>query len=276
MDVNLVIALVAAAAALGSAAFTAVMAARQARSDREFKAKTDAELERLRHDLNAAFREENRSLKAKEVLDRYRRPLLAAAVSLARRIENIRHRSFLVYLGADEHRARVALRSILYRFAAYLGWRELLNRELTYLDFEDSEQTKEVLGLLDDVRAKLSSSRFDIVENQPRLMLWTDEQAAIGGLMLTTEGTAGIIGFEAFFENYDGKFSPWLSSFADDLQRPGVEGSTRLREIAAVLDDLIKRLDVEGVYGEHPEHSGGWQRADASRETAASTRHPSG
>jgi hypothetical protein len=32
------------------------------------------------------------------------------------------------------------------------------------------------------------------------------------------------------------------------------------------LDKLIKSLDVERVYGDHPERSGGWQRADASRE----------
>lgn len=271
MDLRLAIALIAAASALSAAAFTAVMAARQARGDREFRAKADHELEDLRHALKVALREEDRSLKAREVLDRYRPPLLAAAVSLARRIDNIRHRSFLVYLGADEHRARVALHSILYRFAAYLGWRELLSRELTYLDFEDSGQTKEVLGLLDDVRAKMSSSRFDVVENQPRLMLWTDEQTAIGGLMLGTAGAPGVVGFETFFEHYDDKFSPWLESFADDLKRPGVEGSTRLREIAAVLDELIETLDVERVY---VEHSGAWRRADASRETALHLRQP--
>jgi hypothetical protein len=171
-------------------------------------------------------------------------------------------------LKADEHRAQIALRSILYRFAAYLGWRELLNRDLAYLTFEDGTQTREVLGLLDDLRAKLSSSRFDVVDGQPKMMLWTDEQAAIGGLMQRGDGTAGVIGFEVFFAKYEETFGPWLDSFARDLQRDGVTKSIRLREVVAVLDLLIRKLDLEGVYGDDPEHAGGWQRRDASRRSA--------
>jgi hypothetical protein len=268
MDTALAIALIAGAVSLVSAAFTGVTTASRSRADREYKAKTDAELEQLRHNLAANVRREDRSLRTKEVLDQYRRPLLAASVQLARRIENIVHRSFLEYLKADEHRAQVALRSILYRFAVYMGWRELLNRELTYLSFEDSAQTREVLGLLDDLRAKMSSSRFDIVDGLPKMMLWTDEQAAIGGLMQTTGNTPGVIGFETFYDEYEVKFAPWLDSFALDLQREDVINSTRLREVAAVLEQLIRTLDVEGVYGDHPEHPGGWRRQDASRESA--------
>jgi hypothetical protein len=95
METGLAVALVAGAVALASAAFTAITTASRGRVDREYKAKTDAELEQLRHSLAAGVRSEDRSLKAKEVLDQYRRPLLTASVQLARRIENIRHRSFL-------------------------------------------------------------------------------------------------------------------------------------------------------------------------------------
>ena len=158
---------------------------------------------------------------------------------------------------------------VLVHFAAYLGWRELLSRELTYLEFEDSEQTKEVLRLLNDVRAKLSSSHFDVVNARPRLMLWTEEQSAIGGLMLREDGTPGVIGFEKFFNRYQEDFSLWLSSFAHDLEARDIVDSTRLREVALSLDALIKKLDVEGVFGPHPEHAGSWQRAGASGQPAA-------
>jgi hypothetical protein len=268
MNTDLVVAVLAALVAVSTAVFTAATTSRQDRKGQEFKAKTDEELEKVRYELNAAVRQEDRTLAAREVLDRYRRPLLASAVQLARRIENIRHRSFLAYLASNDHRSEVALKSVLYRFAAYLGWRELLSRELTYLDFQDSTQTKDVLGLLDDVRTKFSSSRFDIVHGRPRLMLWTEEQSAIGGLMLSTEGTPGVIGFERFFNQYEDNFSLWLASFEQDLKVPEIVSSTRLREVSTSLDALLRKLDVHGVYGTHPDHAGSWQRADASHESA--------
>jgi hypothetical protein len=152
----------------------------------------------------------------------------------------------------------MALLGTLYRFAAYLGWRELLTRELTYLEFEDAERTKKVLNRLDEVRAKLSSSRFD----HQRLMLWTEEQSAIGGLMLKASGSPGVIGPETFFTEYDNKFSDWFGSFAADLEREDSSSSTRLRELEASLRGLIDTLEEEGVYGEH-----GWRQADMSKAT---------
>lgn len=252
MNTDLVVAVIAAVVAVATAIFTTASTSRQGRK-----------LEKLRFEFEAAARKEDRTLAAREVLDRYRRPLLASAVQLARRIENIRRRSFLAYLGADEHRAEVALKSVQYRFAAYLGWRELLSRELTYLDFEDSGQTKEVLGLLDDVRTRLSSSRFDIMDGRPRLMLWTEEQSAIGGLMLRKDGGSGVIGFESFFTQYEKSFSLWLGPFEQELRSADIFGSTRLQEVASSLDALIRRLDVEGVYGSNPLLPGSWQHAPA-------------
>jgi hypothetical protein len=78
--------------AIGSAVFTAVMTSRQSQRDQQFKAQTDADLEELRHKLDTAARKEARSDATRDVLDTYRRPLLASAVQLAKRIENIRNR----------------------------------------------------------------------------------------------------------------------------------------------------------------------------------------
>ena len=50
-------------------------------------------------------------------------------------------------------------------------------------------------------------------------MLWTEEQSAIGGLMLSYEGTPGVIGFERFFNHYADNFSLWFASFEQDFER---------------------------------------------------------
>lgn len=110
---------------------------------------------------------------------------MAAAVELSRRIGNIGANSFLVYLRVTvDHRATVALQSTLYRVAAFLGWRELLVRKLTYLPFERADETRAVLQSIEDVSSQLASDGLDVRDGVSRLMLWKDEQRAIGGLML--------------------------------------------------------------------------------------------
>lgn len=260
MDSDLIVALIAAAVALLTAGFTAVTTTRRNTSDREFRARTEAELEGLRAAQAAAVREEDRALKARKIIDDYRKPLLQSCVQLAQRIENIRYRGFLIYLKDDHpHRIEVASKSVLYRFASYMGWRELLARELTYLDYENGEQTRAVLRQLDNVRARLASSRLDVDNGKPRFMLWTEEQRAIGGLMLRTDGV-GVIGFETFFSRYEDTFALWLEPFASDLMSPDAAHSERLGEVATALDELIRTLDEGGVYGHYPENDGVWRR----------------
>jgi hypothetical protein len=205
-------------------------------------------MEALRADLARAERRESAEEEAQRVVETFRRPLLAAAVEFKRRLGNILHGGFLGYLGADPHRTQMALLSTAYRMAAYLGWRELLARRLTYLHYEDSERTKVVLALLEDVSTQLARDDPKL-ESDQRLMLWKDEQRAVGGLMLTHDGN-GVIGFETFFTEFDAKFSPWLKHFVDGLERRGVNAhGGRFETIEKSLAALIADLDEDRVYG---------------------------
>lgn len=224
--------------ALVAAVASAAFAARSAASSRQH----DKEMESLRSELARAERQASADQDAQKVVETFRRPLLAAAVEFKRRLGNILHGAFFAYLGADSRRSRMALLSTAYRMAAYLGWRELLSRRLTYLHYEDSERTKTVISLLEDVSTQLA--RDDWVD----LMVWKDEQRAIGGLMLNEDGT-GVIGFEAFYADFDSKFAPWLEPFIEDLQRPETDGpGGRLAAVATSLDSLISDLDSDGIY----------------------------
>jgi hypothetical protein len=66
----------------------------------------------------------DRQLAAREQLDRYRAPLLAAADDLGRRINNIRTDKFFAYLAKDSRR-ELALSNTLFRFAQYFAWVEI-------------------------------------------------------------------------------------------------------------------------------------------------------
>jgi hypothetical protein len=67
----------------------------------------------------------DRRLAAREQLDRYRAPLLAAADDLGRRINNIRNDNFFAYL-ANDSRRELALSSTLFRSAQYFAWVEIV------------------------------------------------------------------------------------------------------------------------------------------------------
>jgi hypothetical protein len=242
MDTDVLVALISAIVALVIAGWTAW----QGRRDRQAQDETAEKLELLRSDLAAEARRSERADQARDVLDVYRRPLAASAAELKRRLGNIEHNSFLGYASNGDHRAEIAIRSTLYRFAAYLGWRESLSRRLTFLTYEDSDKTKNVTALLEDVGSQLSDSRIKHA-GSPRLMLWKDEQRAIGGLMCPTDAPA-VIGFETFFKKYDEVFAPWFQSFAADLRMSGIESAERLSKTAQALGALIAELDEEGVF----------------------------
>jgi hypothetical protein len=66
----------------------------------------------------------DRQLAAREQLDWYRAPLLAAADDLSRRINSIRNDNFSAYL-ANDSRHELALSSTLIRSAQYFAWLKL-------------------------------------------------------------------------------------------------------------------------------------------------------
>lgn len=220
MDPGVTTALFGAGAAIVVSITSALFTARGASSVRRH----DADMEALRAELSKASRRESAEEDALRIVETYRRPLLAAAVELKRRLGNVLHNAFLVYLRTDSRRSHVALLSTAYRLSAFLGWRELLARQMTYLRYEDSERTTKVLALLEDVSTQFASDNLEF-EPAGCLMLWKDEQRAIGGLMLNATGT-GVVGFEDFVAHYETTFEPWLGAFVGDLRRDGVDSRT--------------------------------------------------
>jgi hypothetical protein len=189
-------------------------------------------------------KEEERRSAAQAVLERYRGPLLNAASDLGSRIDNIRHKDFLAYT-ADAKRARRAKLTTLFRFADYLGWREVLRREAQLLRFEDEEETALVSELLNDVGWALATDAID----GTRAMLWTEEQRGIGELMTPPredESKARTLGYATFEQSYDAEFQLWMEDFSEDLVRSA--GGARLRLLTWALLGLVAQLDTEGIH----------------------------
>jgi hypothetical protein len=209
----------------------------------------EKQLELLRRDLDREARAEERQLAGRELLDKYREPLIAAAEDLKDRIFNIRQKNFRWYYKPTESewRSRVALLGTLFRFGKYWSVVDQLYRSVNLLRFENEDETKGVAKLLKDVsRAFASDSRFD----GRKLMVWREEQRGIAELMRSSEpyDVVSTIGFATFVDTYESRLQPWFSDLERDMCADDVESDPRLAELQHLLEQLIAQLQVGRSY----------------------------
>ena len=189
-------------------------------------------------------------LAARERLDKFRAPLLAAVDDLGRRLDNIRTDGFLAYLDVRSRRD-MALESTLFRLAQYLGWIEIIYGYSDRLRFESEKATKGVTDTLGDIGWILAADEFDRTDEDDfttsQLALWREEQRAIGELMRQEGDEPGCMSFNSFVLNYEGCFSRWFATFASQLKPESASQSNRLAELHRVLARLVRQLDVDEV-----------------------------
>lgn len=180
---------------------------------------------------DAREKRHERRLAAREQLDRYRAPLLAAADELGRRLNNILNDNFFAYLG-DNHKRELALSSTLYRFAQYFAWVEIVYGFSDRLRFASDQATVAVSRAIGDIAWTLAADEFDRKDpnnfTTSSLMLWREEQRAIGEMMRQDGVEAGCISFASFATTYEDRFSRWFTEFAADLEDPSSPASDRL------------------------------------------------
>jgi regulator of replication initiation timing len=258
-----IVALITSSVSLAIAIFSAAWTARQSgkleeqkhslqQNLEEQKHSLQQNLEEYKHSLQQAAKIEERLSEAKAELDRYREPLLVAADDLGERIDNIRSRGFHVYLRPESPRQETALRSTLFRFAQYFGWREILHRGLSVLRFERAEDTKEVARLMSHVVRTLATDKWDRTNgyDSSLLMIWQEEQRAIGELMQEARegGTPASVSFASFVDQFEPRYSRWFERFAAELLSTDLRKSKRLEYLHGVLAMLVIELDQDGVY----------------------------
>jgi hypothetical protein len=191
--------------------------------------------------------------KLEGVLSLYRDPLSHAAFDLQGRLFNIVRGSFLdrfLVHGNAEERA-YAETSTLWRVAQYLGWSEIVRREIQFLDLGDVARTKELTSLQTEVRRALQSDR-----DPSAFRLFVDEQRAIGEIMIiaapATEGrrVSTCRGYADFNERAAaGAFDPWLGGLRSSIAEvaPDPRSCPRLVTLQHALVGLVRFLDPEQV-----------------------------
>ena len=181
-----------------------------------------------------------RDLRAEEVLTRYREPLARAAFDLQSRLYNILRKDFLGKFANGKY-ADEAIWTTLFRLAQYFGWTEILRRDIQFLSFPEDDETRRVAQLQSDI-----ARCFLDDERGLALMIWSDEQRALGERMIVSEnGTAYCMGYSAFRDRCEETFAPWRERLETGLADEVALG--RLTDVQHLLCDLVERLDERRV-----------------------------
>ena len=247
-----------------AAIVSAVVAVRQSRLNGKLQAdlarlnsELGSDLARLNSELQAEVQARTalleRDLRAEEVLTRYREPLAAAAFDLQSRLYNILCLDFFGKFGGNHERCEMAENTTLFRLAQYLGWTEVLRCDIQFLSFPEADDTRRVTQLQSQIRRRLLDREYG-----PAMMIWSDEQRAIGEQMIVEEhGKVLCMGYARFHDDYAERFAPWCERLRPDLQSQTAH--QRLRDVQHLLCELVETLDAQRV-----RYTEDLQRAQAS------------
>jgi hypothetical protein len=205
---------------------------------------------RLASRLEAERHERTKAELLDELMDRYRDPLLQASFDLQSRVYNIVEQGFLArhYVDGTEATREYACENTLYVLAEYLGWVEILRREVRFLELGDEVANRDWSQRLGAVRSALQTDRVS-----PCFRLFNGQQRAIGEIMVAPNGDRlETIGYAKFLSCLEApQFARWFGHLRDDLERlarePDGGHDERLRALQGALIDLIDLLDPGAV-----------------------------
>lgn len=202
-------------------------------------------------------RRSDREQARRDLVSRYRDPLLQSAALLASRL---RHAVDL-FTGEPVHQAAPGTKrqddynryESLYRLSAYLGWVQILNREAHFLDLGSRSRNRRLMGRLGKVKGALSGHTEKGGEDL--FLLLGGEQQAIGELMIDPESPdrPRCLGYVSFRRKYrdDPEFREWFSPLLEEIGNlvgNPQQAASRLITVHNALIELILFLDPRRVW----------------------------
>ncbi len=203
---------------------------------------------KLEHQLTQQREGETREAKAKALVAKYRNPLLKSSFDLQSRLFSIAQLGFLrIYYDRSQRDKEYAIKNTLYVIAEFLGWIEILRREVQFLDLGDVEANRQLENLLTNIQETFLVDGMDLT-----FRLFRGEQRAIGELMLVEQDgpngkyleCKGFAEFTMCLEDAD--FSKWFSKLENDIEILAIKEQgheQRLIMLQHTLIDLIDFLD---------------------------------
>ncbi|MBW4528538.1 MAG: hypothetical protein KME18_25780 [Phormidium tanganyikae FI6-MK23] len=195
---------------------------------------------------------ESREAQTAALMSKYRDPLLRSAIDLQSRLYNIHQNRFLErFYHRSPSSQSYAINNTLYVVAEYLGWVEILRREIQFLDLGDLELNRRLSELLVNI-----NQAFAHYKAGGTFQLHNGEQRAIGEIMTVPRSNSEAIGYDCigyatFVKKMsDPEFAGWFAKLRDDIETMGNApkvDAERLVLIHSKLIDLIDFLDPHHV-----------------------------
>ncbi|MFB2934379.1 hypothetical protein ACE1B6_03795 [Aerosakkonemataceae cyanobacterium BLCC-F154] len=208
----------------------------------------------LQHQLEQERQKYNKEQLVRELMSKYREPLLRAAFDLQSRIYNIVEICFLenYYTEGTPLEKEYACENTLYVIAEYLGWVEIMRREVQFLDLGDVSENRKFVDLIDRITQTFLEGRLEEI-----FRIFRGEQRAIGEIMMNSlsvnsnSPSRECIGYANFvYKQKDPNFSRWFDKLRQDIEilanNPG-KYYQRLIKLQHALVDLIDFLDPDYV-----------------------------
>ncbi|WP_172383067.1 hypothetical protein [Streptomyces sp. MNP-20] len=186
-------------------------------------------------------------------MNQYGASLAWAAFDLQSRLYNILRGRYLAFflLHGTEQDAELARRSTVYVIAEYLGWVEILRRDVQFLDLGGSGPNRGVMNQLSRIAETLNRS----TAHHDELRLFRIQQRAIGSVMIHPDSEPGrrrCLDYAEFCERLDAdeRFRGWFSAAladVDTIAADGAPSAPRLRALQRQLVELVDLLDPDAV-----------------------------
>lgn len=204
---------------------------------------------RLNSELEERRRTRTKEEQAAEVRARYRDPLLSAAFDLQSRLFNIVAQGFLVRYRAeqDQQARKYAIENTLYVLAEYLGWVEIVRREIRFLDLGEEPANRQWVSTLERVRDTLARDDLD-----PVLRVFRGDQRAIGEVMTVSgEGERRECrGYASFAQELqEPGFARWFDGLQADIELLAREPDLHQERAVLLQNALVDVLDVLDPHG---------------------------
>jgi hypothetical protein len=217
---------------------------------------------RMQNELETRRDRDSRADAIKEVMARYRNPLLRSAIDLQGRLCSIVENGFMTrHLSSnDPEWQEYGTVSTLFRLAEYFGWVEILRRGVQFLDLGNEERSQELAELLQEISLGFANTH-DFPDGAFRL--FRDEQRALGESVL--EPVPGdprgfqCIGYAQFVErlSFDPSFARWFKRLEEEAKRmdaPPPGYLDRLAHVDKSLQSLLEFLDPGGTRYPNAKH----------------------
>jgi hypothetical protein len=232
---------------LGGAIFTAV-----------YGSSVKSRIVQLQHTLDKERADEERRGRSRILMEKYRDPLLRSAQELQSRLGNIVCGRYLS-IGykrddPDDPESGYAVNSTMYAVAEYLCWREVVRREMPYLDLGNVAKNTALMKQLSTIEDAFASDTRRT--SSKTFCLFRHRQRAMGEVMMVDRTRPGpvrldCIGFAAFTQRVQKErdFASWFKPLEADIRALAVASSKnyeRLVDIQGALIGLLNLLDPDG------------------------------